>query len=95
MLHFLRCLPRSFLAESVFLLTGVEPRPPIQDIHLPFNVTPNLEELTPSKLHDRIITSVQLTYKPLLFPELDSAVLRGVDGDGQTRCFSIPDADAL
>ena len=86
MLHLIRRLPRSFLTEVTFLLTGVEPYGPIQDTHLPFNATPDLEKLTSGKLCDQIIMSVRSTHQPLPFLESDS--LWGADGEGHTKPYS-------
>ena len=87
LLHFLRQFPRSFLAEVVFLLTGIviAPDPPIRDSHLPFSIASYPEKPTLGKLHDRVITHVRLTHRASLLPESGYAVLRGGDGNGDIR----------
>lgn len=74
LLRFLRRLPRLFLAEVAFLLTGIESCPPNQVTHLPFHITIDPKELTRGKLRDQITMSVRSTYQPPLLPELDPTV---------------------
>ena len=78
LLHFLWRLPRSFLAEVVFLLTGivVGPDPPIRDSHLPFNIASYPEKPALGKLHDRAITYVRITPQSLFQLGLGYAALR-------------------
>ena len=83
--HLSRRLPRLFLAEVRYLMTGIESYPPVQDSHLPYNVASYPEKPTLVKPCDQITTSVRSTYQPLPLSELDSAVLWRVYGDGYIK----------
>jgi hypothetical protein len=91
LLHFLRRLPRSFLAEVVFLLAGKVLDPPIRDSRLPFDPVSYPEKPTPSRPHDRTVTRVRLTRRSSLLPELSYMVLRGGNGskDIESRAGSL------
>jgi hypothetical protein len=81
LLHFLRRLPRSFLAEVVFLLTGIVRSPPTRDAHLPFNIASYPEKPTLAKPTDRTITHDRRTRQPPLPPWLSYAARRRGDRD--------------
>lgn len=66
-------------------MTGAEPGPPVHDSHLPFYTASYPEEPILGKPCDRIAISVRPTYQPLPLPELDSAVLWRVYGDGYVK----------
>ena len=84
LLLFFRRLPRLFLTEVRYLATGIEPGPPDQDNHLPFNITSYPREPTLGKLRDRITTSVRSAHRSLFLLELDSVWRQGTGwgGDG-------------
>ena len=51
LLHSLRRVPRSFLAEVVFLITGNESNPPIEESPLPFHI--HIKLSSEKSTHDR------------------------------------------
>ena len=71
-------------AEFRYFFTGREPRPPIQDTHLPTNVDSHPEELTVSRPPDQVVVGGPSTPQPLHSPEL-----AGADGS-RTACGTIP-----
>jgi hypothetical protein len=84
LLHFLRRLPRSFLAEAIFLLTGIviAPDHPIRDNHLPFYIASYPEKPTLGKSHDRTIIGFRFAHRSSQLPGLGYVVLQRGDGDG-------------
>ena len=83
LLHLLQGLPRLCLAEARYLLTGKELGPTIQDSPLPFNMTSYPERPILGKPRDQIVTTVRSTHQPLLFSELDYAMLGGGGQDAR------------
>jgi len=65
-----------------YLFTAVQPHPPDQENHLPFNVTSYPQKPIPGGLRDLMSKRARLTHRSLLSSESGSATRQEADSEG-------------